>query len=332
VVDAQQHARLLAMKLGALVRDHAGEAPVVLGVFAAGAGLVRGDDAWVLAEEHPERSLGPALAWARQQGASRLQLVADEATGTLARRAAYFASRPGVWRVDGRDLVEVEPAPLPVAEGIDPGFVPLVGLIEEAGAEPLVEHGALVGEVRGLEVCRATRDSHSGAVRLEVGVGAHDREAFQLVHGDVPPADALADVVRKVTAAREPGAPNHPLNRLGAERLVRWRLVQEPGLVGASVLFPAASPVPRPNLKDAVPCVATGVDGEGRPLVVVCSVGVDLDLVPFAADARAAHGGDGVRLLLALAERDVHPVTQALNAQLHRPAEVAVVPPAAAPA
>jgi hypothetical protein len=53
--------------------------------------------------------------------------------------------------------------------------------------------------------------------------------------------------------------------------------------------------------------------------------------VPFAADARAAGApidGSPSRLVLALAERDVHPVTMALNAQLREPAEVAVVPPA----
>ena len=46
--------------------------------------------------------------------------------------------------------------------------------------------------------------------------------------------------------------------------------------------------MPRTNLSDAVPCVATGLDPDGRPVVVVCSVGIDLDVVPFAADARLA--------------------------------------------
>jgi hypothetical protein len=53
----------------------------------------------------------------------------------------------------------------------------------------------------------------------------------------------------------------------------------------------------------------------------VCSVGVDLDLVPAAADVRLADGRDA-RLAVVVPERDVHPVTVALAAALVQPAEV----------
>jgi hypothetical protein len=324
-VDPQQRSRLLGVKLGALVRDHAGEAPAVLGTFTGGAALVRYGEAWVLADEQPVRALGQAMAWARQQGCDRVNVLAEKATGLLARRASYFRAPPHVWRVDGRMLVAAEPDPLPVAAGVDPGLESLVAVITEAGADAVVEHGVLSGEVRGLEVCRAVRDPHLGTVRLEVGVGAHDREAFLLVHGDVPPVEALADVVRKVAEVRTLDGPNHPLQRLGAERLLRWLLLQHPGRVGADWLQIAQPPVPRPNLKDPVPAVAMGVDHEGRPVVVVCSVGIDLDLVPFAADARAADTRPGARLVLAVPERDDHPVTRALNERLQEPAGLVAV-------
>jgi hypothetical protein len=85
--------------------------------------------------------------------------------------------------------------------------------------------------------------------------------------------------------------------------------------------------VPRPNVKDPVPCCAAGEDAHGRPLLVVCSTGVDLDLVPFAADARLAATGTGdARLVVAVPERDAHPVTRALAAALHHPAEVIPIP------
>jgi hypothetical protein len=54
----------------------------------------------------------------------------------------------------------------------------------------------------------------------------------------------------------------------------------------------------------------------------VCSAGIDLDLVPFAADARDALGGPDTRLLLAVPEGDDHPVTRELAARLAVPAEV----------
>lgn len=317
----------MAVKLAALVRDHAGDAPVTPGVFPGGAALVRDGVAWVLAEDAPVRALGPAAAWARQQGAHSVHVVAAEATGVLARRAALFAEpRPEVFHVEGRTLLDAIPEPHVAEHEVPPEHRRFEELMLAAGAEPAVEHGVLVGEVAGLEVCRAVTDPMLGSVRLEVGVGAHDREAFLLIHGEIPPEQALAGVVDAVSPHRRVGADPHPLNRLAAERFVRWMLLQRPELVGAQQLAPASPPVPRTNVKDAVPCVAVGSDPSGAPVVVVCSVGIDLDLVPFAADARARHAPEA-RLVLAVPERDVVAVTTALAARLAVPAEVIGLPP-----
>lgn len=321
--DPARRSRLLALKLAALVRDHAGEAPVEPGIWPGGAALIRRDMAWVLAEDHPLRALGPALAWARQHGAARVQVIAERGTGVLARRAALFTEPvPSVWHAEERNLLPALGEPYAPPQAPLAAHERFVGLIEAAGATVVREHGVLSGEVEGLEVCRATRDPVSGVDRLEVGVGAHDREAFLLIHGDVPPAEPLARIVAEVRAHRRPGAAPHPLNRLAAERLLRARILAEPGLVGATELHPADPPVPRPNIKDAVPCVAAGRDAAGRPTVVVCSVGIDLDLVPFAADARAALGDPQASLVLAVPRRDVSPVTAALNARLRVPGVV----------
>ena len=58
-------------------------------------------------------------------------------------------------------------------------------------------------------------------------------------------------------------------------------------------------------------------------MVVVTSTGIDLDLVPTAADLRLAHA-PGARLVLAVPERDAHPVTRRLAGELVEPAEVCV--------
>jgi hypothetical protein len=71
--------------------------------------------------------------------------------------------------------------------------------------------------------------------------------------------------------------------------------------------------------------MAVGIDDTGADAVVACSVGVQLDLVPAAADARAAIAPDA-RLTLAVPARDDHPVTRALAARLVTPAEVHPVP------
>ncbi len=51
------------------------------------------------------------------------------------------------------------------------------------------------------------------------------------------------------------------------------------------------------------------------------SAGIDLDLVPTAADARLLLDPDA-ELLVVVPARDAHPVTRALAARLHRPARL----------
>lgn len=326
---AARRAQLQLVKLRALVSDHLGRlddaAPAPASSFGLGAGLVNRGEAWVLAAERTERSLGPALGWARQTGfpadVTHLHLLAEEATGLLARRAAQFEVPITVWQVDGRALRAAPPAPAAHPPAVPSAHEELRALIVAGGAIPVVEHGVLFGEVHGLEVCRVV-DGPDGTPRLEVGVGAHDREAFGLVHGDVPTIDALADVVAAVAAHRQPGAEPHPLNRIGAERALRAALIGDPARVGATALQPAQPPVPRANVKDPVPCVATG-DGPAGPMLVVCSIGVDLDVVPFAVDAWLTHGDRAAEIVVALPARDQLPVTDALAGWARPPIRIA---------
>lgn len=300
--DVSRLARLNALKLAALVRDHVGGEPALEPAeFGAGAALLHGSDAWVLLADQPARGLGGALAWALRREATALHVVAEAATGLLARRAAAFRLPVTVWHAEGRALLPAVAEPLPASAPVPAAHLEFEPVMVVAGAEPRVEHGVLAGEVWGLEVCRVVDDPHTGAVRLEVGIGEHDREAFQLLHGDRPTADALADVVRSVGEHRRPGAAGHPLNRIAGERALRARLIAEPALVGATEVVAAEPPQPRTNLKDAVPCVARAVI-EGEAVAVVCSTGVDLDAVPFAVDARAALGLP--RCLLVVPDRD----------------------------
>lgn len=245
--------------------------------------------------------MGHAIAWARKHGVAELHVTApsEELAGTWARQATCFRSPPKVW-VDGRPAV---PAPHPEQPPVDLSLAPT---IVEAGAEPVVEHGVLYGEVLGLEVCRVV-EGH-----LEVGVGKHDREAQRLIHGDRPPIEAMRRAVEVVRRRR----PVH----LAAAQWLRWVLVRRPELVGLSRLEPAPPPLPRGDLRVPQPAAAVGDD-----LVVVCSTGIDLDLVPTAADARLAHAPDA-RLLLVVPEGDDHPVTHALAAMLRDPAQVTTVP------
>lgn len=291
--------------------------------FPGGASLRSADGrrGWVLADENAHRALGAALIWARQFDIAELQVLVDdsEAPGALARRAGEFASPPVVWQVVGREVVAVTPAPVMVDSVVPPGAESFVSMLESAGAEPVVEHGALVGEVLGLEVARVVDG------QLEVGVGKHDREAQKLMHADRPTYESLVAAVSAVRAVRYAGAQPHQMNQLAAERWLRAVVCAQPSLVGAASLRPVSSTVPRPDLRISSPAPAVGEDVSGQPVVVVCSVGIDVDLVPVAADARVVHSPEA-RLVLVVPEIDAHPVTYSLAAALRRPADVVTVP------
>jgi len=264
-----------------------------------------------------------ALATARARSAETVHVLCADEAGLNSRRAAEFVSPPSVWEVRGRELVPAAVEEHRPSEAPDPAALAFVPTIEEAGAEPVVEHGVVTAEVQGLEIARVVEGTEGP--RLEVGVGRHDREAFAIIHSREPVSVALARVAAEVADRRRPGAEPHPLNRIGAERWLRARLLASPATVGATVLTTAEPPVPRDNVKEASPAVAVGRAPDGGELVVVTSVGIDLDLVPFAADARL-RVAPGARLLLAVPERDVHPVTTDLAGSLVGPAEVVAVP------
>ncbi|HEU5149264.1 MAG TPA: hypothetical protein VFU19_02135 [Iamia sp.] len=314
-----QLAALNAAKLKALTRGRVGD-DAAPGALPGGAGMVDGTTAWVLLGPDADRSLGAALAWARRREADDLHVVVDDpdAAGLLARRAALLAPAPTIWRADGTDLVPAPPAPVPALLPA-PEAADLRSLLREAGLDVVEEDGATLGELLGLEVARIT-EGDDGPV-LEVGVGRFDRELTEMAHADLAPADRLHRAVDIVAGYRRPGAPPHPLNQLVPERWMRSALVAEPDRIDVAALRPVPSAVGRTNLKDTGVATAVGLDRAGEAVVVTCSTGVDLELVPAAADDRAARA-PGARLLIAVPARDALPLTQALAARLAPPAEV----------
>lgn len=321
-LDPDRRSRLYGLKLAALARDHLALEGGDAAPFPGGAALRVGRTGIVLVEEDTGRGLGRALAWACRHDVDVLHVLVAAGAGVLARRADAFAVAPAVWGVDGRELRRAEPEPLVVAPSA-PADAGLVAQLRAAGAEVVTEHGATIGEVLGLEIARIVGDGADA--RIEVGVGPNDREAFAMIHGHRPTAAALAEVIGSVRGHRAIAAADHPLRRLAQERWLRGVVVARPGLVGAAALARHQGPTPRRNLKDPWPAVATGTGPGGEAVVVVCSVGVDLDLVPFAADARLAVD-PAARLVLVVPERDALPIVGELAASLTDPAELRTVP------
>jgi hypothetical protein len=135
------------------------------------------------------------------------------------------------------------------------------------------------------------------------------------------------DAAREQRDAENPG---HPLTRLVPERWLRARLMADPEVVGAAFLEPVEPVTRRDSVKDVIPAAMLGRDHRGRTMLVVCSVGVDLDVVPEAGDLAGHHAAvmedEGARLVIVVPERDALPVTRDLAAALARPAEVLTVP------
>lgn len=345
--------RLLGIKLTALVTEHLGTAPDGDSrSFGAGAALVHAGGSWVLIDGAADRSLGAALAWAVRNGPASLDLVVESGGGVVARRASAFDLPIRVWFPEERSLLPVVADPCGRPLEPDPEHLALVDLIETAGAVAHIERGVVTGEVRGLEVCRVVDEPTRGhfaelvdvppghadpdtdqiaarlaardddGVLLEVGVGANDREAFQMLHGHLPTVDALSGVVSAVSDHRHVGALQHPLNRMAPERFLRWQVEHDPGILGLASLSQLDPPVDRLSMKHIEPCTGRGVDLDGNTVLVVFSVGVDLDLVAFVADVLAHLDAPVARVLVATPERDLLPIVRDLFALMSRPIEL----------
>jgi hypothetical protein len=185
------------------------------------------------------------------------------------------------------------------------------------GIDIVVEHGVVTLEVVGLEVARVVDED--GRSTLSIGVGAHDRETFRMLHGNTATREQLRDVASTVARHRRVGAPSHPLNLLAPERAMRSRAIAEPQSIGMRSLAVAEPPVARTNVKDSVPCCAIGRDLNDADVVAVFVAGVDLDSVPFAADARDRHSRSA-QLLIVAPSRNIVPLQERIAGTLREPA------------
>lgn len=272
----------------------------------------------VLVEAAHERSLGGVLTWSTKHDATSVLVIvdADEAiAGRLARQAGLFHLPISVERiVDG---ATVPAAPTPVAFEPEP-VVPaaLVDGLVDAGLEVVVEHGVVRGEVLGLEVARIVQDDEGA--HIEVGVGRFDREISAMMFSNLPIDEALAKAIAMVRQYRRPGATRHPLRDLVPERWLRSLVLASPEMIGVVQLRRIDTTLAPANLRVAQPAAAVATDVDGVEAVVVCTAGIDLDLVPLAADTRNAVA-PGSELILCGPARSFVDVVRSVAAQLDGP-------------
>lgn len=332
-LDPDRRLLLSRAKLAALVRSQWGVGAFDGDPRPALSGLVarRGEQGWMLVDEDSVRALGRGLLWALRSGVRELHLLfaADDAAAVAAaRRGRLFRTRVAVWQAQGSDLSPVAAEPLPPEPALDARAEPYRELLAAAGTEPVVEWGVLHGDVWGLEVARV--EGNDDDLWLGVGVTKEDRLTHRLMWGDEPGAPAVRSVVEQVRAVREGDDLAHPLNQVARERWLRAWLLREPGQVGARDLEAVSGPVPRPDdVRVRTPAAALGSGEDGRPMLVVCTVGFDSEAVPVAgelAEAVAARTGRATRLVVVLPARDDHSLLRLAIDDAVLPLQVATVP------
>ncbi len=338
-LDEEARRGLLAAKALGIARSlgmvPAGKPQPLLGgaatVLEDGSGLV-------LVQREPERAVGAALAWSLRHGVTSTTCVIDvgvdgrpqrAAAEVAAAKAAAMASPPAVMVVVGSTVESVGAAALPAPGPYQPASAAASRLEDAAAAQADVvvhEDGAMTFEVLGLEVARVAVDG-----TMAVGAGRHDREATSELYGDQPPREALVRAAEVVRQRRRPDAPPGPATMLQRERWLRHALVAAPALLDQAgqagptgPLVPVADPRPPVDLRRPRPAGAAA--GGGRVLVV-CSAGVDLDLVPTAAWLRswATPAADGV--VLAVPSGDDQPILRDMAQLLPVPATVVALSP-----
>ena len=336
LLDEENRRRLLAAKAVGVARSQGavpvGEPHPLLGGAAT---MVEGGEAWVLVQREPERALGPALAWSLRRGATATTCVIDVGTDgrpqraaaqLVAAKAAALSSPPRVLAIERSAVEAVPPAPLPSCEPPVPSALAALRLDDAAAARvDVVVHadGGLTFEVLGLEVARVGPDGS-----LLVGAGKHDRDATNELYAGEPSREALVRAAEVVRQERRAGAQVGPANLLQRERWLRHALVADPaqlhhlGVDGP--LIPVPDPAPPVDLRRPRPAGATA--GEGR-ILVVCSAGVDLDLVPTAAWLRSWAAPAAERIVLAVPAGADQPIQTDLVPHLPVPAAVVAVAP-----
>lgn len=270
-------------------------------------------------------ALGAILRWGRTHGRLGVTVFADDrdVAGNLARRAGLLTADVRVMAVHGAGAAEVEPLPVVDPPPLADSLWRAAAVMADAGARVVDDHGRLSGEVQGLEVARVEVAADDGRPRLLVGVGEADRELQHYVHGHLDDVERLRRAVRVVTEHRRPGSALHPLTRLSRPRWIRSALLAEPGLVGLAELEPRPPLEPKAGVYDREPAAAYSPSDR---VTVVTSAGVDLDLLPAAADLRNRIDPDS-SLLVVVPARDATLVVAGMADLVDRCEVTPVEPP-----
>jgi len=136
-----------------------------------------------------------------------------------------------------------------------------------------------------------------------VGVGQADRELSALVHAHQEGSESLKrvlDAVKDFRVNSDEGATkiSHPLALVARARWLRSEVMKSPSLLGFESLRPLAPLASGSSFSD-LPCAGLGIDENKNQVIVVFSVGANLEFIFQANDYRNRENRSASLLLVA---------------------------------
>ena len=279
--------------------------------------LLTQDNCWLLVnDETPQSALGKGILLLSRHPHLELCLIFEDATsaGIAARQATGLNIKCKVMLLHDESLAQVQPSSFPKPFEATPASKEFLKICQSAGVSTIYENGTWRGEILGLEVVRLEGEN------IQIGVGRFDREAGELLNYEKSRSDQLVAASNQVRSQRNAEAGSHPLATLARERWLRHSLLEEPSLVELTDLEPIDLVHERENLRDPFPAAAIGKDEDQRKVLVVCSVGIDIALVPLVAETSQVHLPD--RIVLVLPPKDLLPVIHTISKFLKVPSSL----------
>jgi len=303
-IEPERRAELLKTKLIGIVKSAGYDATEIETEHNnSDSVLLTKDRCWVLAEdENPQSVLGKGIFLLTRNPELELCVVFEdiEAAGIAARQAIGLKGENKIMYFLEGKLTQVSPTPFPDTPNTPTLSEEFEAMCRKAGVSIVCENGIWRGEILGLEVVRVDEGG------IQVGVGRFDREAGELLNSGKNRVEQLIAAANQVRIQRTAAAGAHPLATLSRERWLRHKLLSEPEIIGLSEMTPIDSVHESKNLKDFFPAAAIGTDEDHEQVLCVCSVGIDIGLIPLTAELASLHKPG--RIVIVLPPQDMLPL------------------------
>ena len=304
MIDVDRRAGLNQAKMDSLLRETFPDSQFEPIQTKIGAMRSNGTQKFLYAPNENVSPLAISLALATDE--TDINLVVDASDHLLLEQTMGLATKHRLWVVEGNKLVPHPELKLEERHAPQPLNPTIASLLETNGCEIVQENGMTKGEIKGLEVARVVEGSE-GESALQVGVGIYDQEAHKLVDGNESTEEKLSRVVSEVLHYRNKQARPHPLNRVSRPKWLISELVNSPENSGLEEVRRLPVATESKAITETTPAAALA-RAENTKVLIVASVGVDLNAIPIASGLSVSTQADEIWMIQS--ERDKYPVLE----------------------